>query len=141
MRRSIAFLLALVMMIGLLAACGSEPAPETTAPQGGESVQTPVGNFVVPEGGYDGSAVEIVFYNTMGANLAAVLETYIAEFNKLYPNITVVSQNVGNYDDCRDQISTEITVGNQPNIAYCYPDHVALQERAKKIAFWVLDSI
>ena len=134
MRRSIAFLLALVMMIGLLAACGSEPAPaETTAPQGGETVQTPVGNFVVPEGGYDGSAVEIVFYNTMGANLAAVLETYIAEFNKLYPNITVVSQNVGNYDDCRDQISTEITVGNQPNIAYCYPDHVALYNLAKAV--------
>ena len=131
MRRSIAFLLALVMMVGLLAACGnSNPQPaETNAPE----VQCPVGNFVVPEGGYDGSPVEIVFYNTMGANLASVLEVYIAEFNKLYPNITVVSQNVGNYDDCRDQISTEITVGNQPNIAYCYPDHVALYNLAKAV--------
>ncbi len=137
MRRSIAFLLALVMLLGLLTACGSEQKPaETNAPQSGEtneSVQAPVGNFQVPEGGYDGSAVEIVFYNTMGANLAAVLETYIAEFNKLYPNITVISTNVGNYDDCRDQISTEITVGNQPNIAYCYPDHVALYNLAKAV--------
>ena len=137
MRRSIAFLLTLVMLVSLLAACGNTNKPaETQAPvagESGESVQTPVGNFQVPEGGYDGSAVEIVFYNTMGANLAAVLETYIAEFNKLYPNITVISTNVGNYDDCRDQISTEITVGNQPNIAYCYPDHVALYNLAKAV--------
>ncbi len=132
MRRSIAFLLALVMMVSLLAACGGEQKPaETQAP---EVEAAPVGNFIVPEGGYDGSAVEIVFYNTMGSNLAAVLEKYIAEFNKLYPNITVVSTNVGNYDDCRDQISTEITVGNQPNIAYCYPDHVALYNLAKAVA-------
>ena len=138
MRRSIAFLLALVLMVSLLAACGNtQKTPnETQAPaQSGEEVQnTPVGNFIVPEGGYDGSAVEIVFYNTMGANLSAVLEKYIAEFNKLYPNITVVSTNVGNYDDCRDQISTEITVGNQPNIAYCYPDHVALYNLAKAVS-------
>ena len=136
MKRIIAMALALVMMMGLLAACGNQAAApaETEAP-----AAAPVGNFTVPEGGYDGSAVEIVFYNTMGANLAAVLETYIAEFNKLYPNITVVSTNVGNYDDCRDQISTEITVGNQPNIAYCYPDHVALYNLAGAVT--QLDSL
>ena len=128
-RRIVAAVLLIAMMLSLMAACGTKPAETTGAPaptQGGnEEVVKDVGNFAVPEGGYDGSAVTITFYNTMGANLAAVLETYIAEFNKLYPNITVVSTNVGNYDDCRDQISTEITVGNQPNIAYCYPDHVA----------------
>ena len=30
--------------------------------------------FNVPEGGYDGSAVTIKFYHTMGANLREVLE-------------------------------------------------------------------
>ena len=87
-------------------------------------------NFTVPEGGYDGSAVTIKFYHTMGANLTAVLDTYIAEFNKLYPNIKVEYTSVGGYDDVREQISTEITVGSQPNIAYCYPDHVALYNLA-----------
>ena len=91
-------------------------------------------NFEVPEGGYDGSAVTITFYTTMGTNLTPVLETYIAEFNKLYPNITVVYESVGGYDDVRDQIKTEITVGNQPNIAYCYPDHVALYNLAGAVA-------
>ena len=137
MRRILAMALALVMMLGLLAACGNQAAAPAET-QGAEAA-APVGNFTVPEGGYDGSAVEIVFYNTMGSNLSTVLNTYIEEFNKLYPNITVVSTNVGNYDDCRDQISTEITVGNQPNIAYCYPDHVALYNLAKAVA--TLDSL
>ena len=90
-------------------------------------------NFVVPEGGYDGSAVTITFYHTMGANLREVLELYIEEFNKIYPNITIKHEQVGGYDDVRDQINTEITAGNQPNIAYCYPDHVALYNTAKAV--------
>ena len=92
-----------------------------------------VDTFDMPEGGYDGSAVTITFYHTMGENLRTVLDQYIPEFNKLYPNITVVHEQVGGYDDVRDQISTEITVGSQPNIAYCYPDHVALYNLAKAV--------
>ena len=87
-------------------------------------------NFVVPEGGYDGSAVTIKFYHTMGQNLREVLDDYIPEFNKIYPNITIEHEQVGSYDDVRTQISTEINVGAQPNIAYCYPDHVALYNMA-----------
>lgn len=82
---------------------------------------------------YDGSEVTISFYNTMGTNLTPVLEAYIAEFEALYPNIHVEYTSVGSYDDVRDQISTEITVGGQPNIAYCYPDHVALYNLAKAV--------
>lgn len=87
---------------------------------------------------YDNSEVTIKFYHTMGSNLSDVLKLYITEFNKLYPNITIVEEQVGSYDDVRNQISTEITVGNQPNIAYCYPDHVALYNLAGKVA--TLDS-
>ena len=83
--------------------------------------------------GYDGSEVTITFYNTMGSNLTPVLDQYIAEFNTIYPNIHVEYTSVGGYDDVRDQISTEITVGAQPNIAYCYPDHVALYNLAMAV--------
>ena len=75
----------------------------------------------------------------MGTNLAPVLADYIEVFNEKYPNITVNSVNVGSYDDCRDQISTELTVGNQPNIAYCYADHVALYNLARAVT--QLDSL
>ena len=89
--------------------------------------------FAVPENGYDGSEVTITFYHTMGSNLTGVLDAYIAEFNTLYPNIHIEYTSVGGYDDVRDQVSTEITVGSQPNIAYCYPDHVALYNLAKAV--------
>ena len=96
-------------------------------------------DFVIPEGGYDGSEVTITFYHTMGANLREVLENYIVEFNKLYPNIHIEHKQVGSYDDVKKTISTEITVGNQPNIAYCYPDHVASYNVAGAVA--TLDSL
>ncbi len=85
----------------------------------------------VPE--YDGSPVTIKFYHTMGSNLTAVLDQYIPVFNEIYPNITIEYTSVGGYDDVRDQISKEITVGNQPHIAYCYPDHVALYNLARAV--------
>lgn len=122
-KRTVAIMLLATMLLGMLAACGGKKNPENQA-----------GNFTVPEGGYDGSAVEITFYNTMGSNLSTVLDAYIVEFNKLYPNIKVNYTSVGSYDDCRDQIATEITVGNQPNVAYCYPDHVALYNMAHVVA-------
>ncbi len=74
----------------------------------------------------DDGKITIKFYHTMGANLRTVLENHIVEFNKLYPDIKIEHEQVGSYDDVRNQISTEINVGAQPHIAYCYPDHVAL---------------
>ena len=89
-------------------------------------------DFEIPKEGFDTTTpVTITFYHTMGQNLRDVLDRYIVEFNKIYPNITVNHQQVGGYEDVRDQIKTEIAVGAQPNIAYCYPDHVALYNMAK----------
>jgi len=89
-------------------------------------------DFAVPEEGFDTTTpITITFYHTMGQNLRDVLDLYIAEFNTLYPNITINHEQVGGYDDVRDQIRTEIAVGGQPNIAYCYPDHVAAYNKAK----------
>ena len=117
MKRILALLLVVIMAFALMTACQKAPTSK-----GEVNVST---DLV-----YDGSAVTVTFYHTMGANLREVLENYIVEFNKLYPNITIVHEQVGGYDDVRDQISKEITVGNQPNIAYCYPDHVALYNLA-----------
>ena len=110
MKKIVSMLLLLVMLLSVCSFASAEAAPA-----------------------YDGSEVTITFYHTMGSNLTAVLDNYIAEFNKLYPNIHVEYTSVGSYDDVRDQVSTEITVGNQPNIAYCYPDHVALYNLAKAV--------
>ena len=90
--------------------------------------------YPVPAEGYDGSEVTITFYHTMSqTTLQPVLEAAIVEFNKLYPNIHIEHTAVGGYDDVVDKIKTELTAGNQPNIAYCYPDHVALYNIARAV--------
>ena len=91
-------------------------------------------NFTVPTGGYDGSDVTITFYHTMGKNLSDVLKIYIEEFNKMYPNIHVVHEQVGGYDDVKSRISMELTTGKGPSLAYCYPDHVAMYNLANAVA-------
>ncbi len=96
-------------------------------------------NFTVPEGGYDGSEVTVKFYHTMGSNLSDVLDIYIEEFNKLYPNIHIAYEKIGGYDDVRNQISTELSYRTEPNMAYCYPDHVALYNLTGAVA--TLDNI
>ena len=85
------------------------------------------------DSGYDGSAVTITFYHTMGADLQNVLATALEAFNELYPNITVEHKTLGDYDQLRKQIATDLTVGGQPNVAYCYPDHVAGYNVAKAV--------
>ena len=122
MRRIVSILLVLVLAFSMctLASCN-----------GGGSNAT--ANFVVPEGGYDGSAVEITFAHTMGAKLQEVLNYHITEFNKLYPNITIKHSSYGGWSDIAGQVNTEIAGNNQPNIAYCYPDHVATYNLAKAV--------
>ena len=111
-KRILATVLAVLMVCGamLLSACTTTNTPVDTDNQqppatdnaGGEPTadnkkQTnepaaAVGNFTVPEAGYDGSEVNLTFYHTMGTNLSDVLDLYIAEFNKLYPNIHIASE-------------------------------------------------
>ena len=126
MKKFLAIIMLLALTMTMLFSCGPKPNPDP-------DTDKKVGNFEVPEAGYDGREVTITFYHTMGSNLTDVLDPYIAEFNKLYPNIHVVHSKIGGYDDVRDQISTEITTGAQPNIAYCYPDHVALYNLAGSV--------
>lgn len=79
---------------------------------------------------YAATNTTITFYHTMGENLRNVLDKYIKQFNKIYPNITIQHQQVGGYDDVRDKIKTELLTNQGPNMAYCYPDHVALYNTA-----------
>ena len=90
------------------------------------------------DGEYEEGKVNITFYHTMGKNLQEVLEYYVEDFEELYPFINVIHSQEGGYDDVRDKISNELFVGEHPNIAYCYPDHVALYNVAKAVT--VLDS-
>ena len=127
-KRIIATVLTLIMVLGMFAITGcGESGNESSA-------------FVVPETGFNpDETVDITFTHTMGARLQEVLDTYIAEFNKIYPNINITHQSAGGWGDINGQINTEIAGGTQPNIAYCYPDHVAMYNIAKSVV--VLDNL
>lgn len=129
MKRIIAILMLAVLLVSLCACGGSgssTPAPVETQP-------------VVSATGYDGSEVTIKFGHTMGAKLQEVLDYHIGEFNKLYPNIHIEHSSYGGWGDIAGLINTEIMGDNQPNIAYCYPDHVSMYNSAKAVV--VLDDL
>ena len=129
MKRIIASILLLVVlvtgMLSSLTSCdiiGKKPGGNQAA------------DFVMPEGGFDTTTpVTIKFYHSMGAALQEILNETIVEFNKIYPNITIEHESLGDYDGVRNQIKTEIAVGAQPNLAYCYPDHIALYNKANAV--------
>lgn len=128
LKRILATVLTLIMVLGMFAITGC-----------GDSTNSS-NAFVVPETGFNTEEqIEITFTHTMGAKLQGVLDTYIAEFNKIYPNITITHQSAGGWSDINGQINTEIAGGTQPNIAYCYPDHVAMYNIAKSVV--VLDNL
>lgn len=120
-KKIIAILLTVVMALGMFALTGC----------GGNNANNA---FVVPSEGFNpDETVDITFTHTMGANLQGVLNTYIEEFNKIYPNINITHQSAGGWSDINGQINTEIAGGTQPNVAYCYPDHVAMYNIAKSV--------
>ena len=112
-KRIVAVLLLVAMIMSMMVACGGKKKSFSSS------------DVEVPNTGYDGSKVTIKFAHTMGAKLQEVLNYHIGEFNKLYPNITIEHDTYGGWADIAGQINTEIIGDNQPNIAYCYPDHVA----------------
>ena len=49
----------------------------------------------------------------------------IAEFNKIYPNITIETTYKGSYSNIQTAVNTGINSGDIPSMATCYGDHVA----------------
>ena len=127
-KKFLALALTLAMVLGVFTLTGCREKGEDYS------------NFEVSIEEFDpNTSVEITFTHTMGAKLQDVLNAYIEEFNKIYPNITITHQSAGGWSDINGQINTEIAGGNQPNIAYCYPDHVAMYNIAKAVV--KLDSL
>ena len=104
---------------------------ESTPEQESTSVQTPQATL-----DFDTSKeVSIEIYTTLSAtsSYGLIFDDYLTKFMEKYPNINVVHTRVGGYDDVRDQIKTELSTGEGPNLAYCYPDHVALYNKARAV--------
>ena len=100
----------LALCLGSFAGCGSKPQAIT---------------FELPDALDTSRQINITLYHMLGAELRKIMDQAIADFNEIYPNINIQHTSYGDYDGVKDQVKNELTVGAQPNLAYCYPDHVA----------------
>ena len=118
-RRILALCLLAVMLLGIVG-CTNNQQNETA--------------WQIPEGGFNpDEEVTITFGHTMGQASMAIVDKYIKKFNEIYPNIHVEQANKGGWSDINGTITTEINGGLQPNIVYCYPDHVAMYNLSKSV--------
>lgn len=74
----------------------------------------------------DEKPITITFWHTFGQYNRSLLSDLIADFELLHPNITIVPVMAGGgYDDLKSKIITGFSSGDYPDLAVCYPDHVA----------------
>ncbi|MCH5156561.1 MAG: extracellular solute-binding protein [Clostridiales bacterium] len=66
----------------------------------------------------------IVFYSTMGTNLSELADLVIAGFQAKYPDWTVIHETFS-YDELYSKVKSDLQSNKQPDVAYCYADHVA----------------
>ncbi len=67
----------------------------------------------------------IVFCSTQGNALSRLTEEAIGAFEEKYPGWTVQHVVAGGYDDLQGRLRAELAGGLQPDLAYCYADHIA----------------
>lgn len=75
----------------------------------------------------------IVFYSSQGDALQQITSVAIARFEKKYPGWKVEHRNPGGYDQVKEKIQNDLGVQQQPDLAYCYADHVALYLQTGKV--------
>lgn len=75
----------------------------------------------------------INYYHTQGDALQKITDEAIAAFEADFPEYQVKQTQVGGYDDVKTKIISDLQAGTQPDIAYCYPDHVAQYMQTKKV--------
>ena len=112
MKKIIALLLALVMVMGLFAGCGET---EETQPQQNDTQTTPVENQGEVEVSATPDTIVIMAPPVTGSYLEN-LKTWAADFNAIYPHLTVEIIETS-WGDHSDKLSTMAQAGEAPDIA------------------------
>ncbi len=69
--------------------------------------------------------VEITFWHTYGEQKGALLESMIDEFETIYPNVSVTTSSLDDYDILRQTVGAGIKDKVTPTVTVGYPDHIA----------------
>lgn len=83
--------------------------------------------FVVPENFDESKQHEITFWakNDTNKTQTRIYEQAIADFEELYPNITVNLRLYTDYGRIYNDVITNIATNTTPNVCITYPDHIA----------------
>lgn len=71
------------------------------------------------------TVAEVSFWHTMGDANQQILNGFITEFNKTYPNVKISHYAQGGYEDINSNLKNAISAKEAPTMAFAYPDHVA----------------
>ena len=83
--------------------------------------------FQVPEEFDTSRSYEITFWakNDTNATQVSIYEQAVADFQALYPNITVNLRLYTDYGKIYNDVITNIATDTTPNVCITYPDHIA----------------
>ena len=83
--------------------------------------------FTVPEEFDASRSYEITFWAKNDTNIRQtdIYKKAIADFQELYPNITVNLRLYTDYGKIYNDVITNISTGTTPNVCITYPDHIA----------------
>lgn len=83
--------------------------------------------FEIPEKFNDSRQYEITFWakNDTNKTQTMIYEKAIADFEKIYPNITVNLRLYTDYGKIYNDVITNIATNTTPNVCITYPDHIA----------------
>lgn len=111
-KKKIALAVALVLCLFLLASCHHQVNRES---------------FAIPESFDENTPVEIIFWakNDTNQTQTDIYKKAIADFQALYPNITVTMRLYTDYNQIYRDVLTNISTDTTPNVCITYPDHIA----------------
>ena len=112
MKKLLSLTLALLLALSLSACHGSQDRTAFTVPEASSGL---TGEY------------EITFWAKNDTNMAQtnIYKQAIADFQSLYPNITVNLRLYTDYGDIYNDVITNIATETTPNVCISYPDHIA----------------
>ena len=124
MKKLTSLVLALVLLCTILTGCHGQKLVVSEVDTASDSPNT---IYQIPESFDTSRNYEISFWTKNDTNMTQV-EIYkqaIADFEALYPNITVKLRLYTDYGKIYNDVITNIATDTTPNVCATYPDHIA----------------
>lgn len=107
------YIFSLILLLGLvLSAC--QPANVEEPTDVGEEPTDVAEPDDVEEPEEEGEVIELAFWTLLGGRLGDLIQEQVDEFNATHPNINIVNERQGGYDDLQQKLLASVAAGNPP---------------------------